>query len=183
MRVPVLTGSTAKAVLERGHDQLPTYGIGKEIGAEEWKQLGGELIRLGYASRSDDKFATVDLTDEGLAALKSRREVRVRRAPRIEKSRMDRSRRKVAEDFAYDQALFEQLRKLRRELANARDVPAYVIFSDVSLRHMARFYPDSDLAFESTPGVGRKKAVEFGKVFMSAIRDYVRESGQQVFAN
>jgi len=56
-----------------------------------------------------------------------------------------------------------------------------VIFSDVTLRHLSRFYPDSDLAFEATPGVGRKKAVEFGKVFMSAIRDYVRESGKEVF--
>ena len=181
--VDVLTGSKAKAIFERGHDQLPTYGIGKELSADEWKRLANELIRLGYASRSNDQFSTIDLTDEGLAALKSRLEVRVRRAPQIQKSRVEKSRRKVAGDFAYDSALFEELRKLRRDLADARDVPAYVIFSDVSLRHMARYYPDSDLAFEATPGVGRKKAVEFGKVFMSAIRDYVRESGQQVFAS
>jgi ATP-dependent DNA helicase RecQ len=88
----------------------------------------------------------------------------------------------VATEFAYDETLFERLRKLRRELADDRDVPAYVIFSDLTLRHLARFYPDSDLAFEATPGVGRKKAVEFGKVFMSAIRDYVRDSGKEVFA-
>ncbi len=179
--VDVLTGSKSKAILDRGHDQLPTHGIGKDMAADEWKQLAGELIRMGYASRSNDKFSTIELTDDGLEALKSRREVRVRRAPRIEKARVAKSRRKVAEDFAYDEALFEHLRKLRRDLADARDVPAYVVFSDVTLRHLARFYPDSDLAFEATPGVGRKKAVEFGKVFMSAIRDYVRESGRQVF--
>jgi hypothetical protein len=46
---------------------------------------------------------------------------------------------------------------------------------------MARHYPDSDLAFEATPGVGRKKAVEFGRRFLGAIRDYVRENGRQVF--
>jgi len=181
--VEVLIGSKSKAVLDRGHDKLPTYGIGKELTDNAWKQLANDLIRMGYALRSSDKFATVDLTDEGLEVLKSRREVRVRRAPRIERARVAKTRRKVAEDFAYDSALFEQLRKLRRELADARDVPAYVIFSDVTLRHLARSYPDSDLAFEATPGVGRKKAVEFGKVFMSAIRDYVRDSGKEIFAS
>ncbi len=92
-----------------------------------------------------------------------------------------RARRKVKEDFEFDGELFERLRKLRREIADARDVPAYVIFSDVSLRHMARFYPDSDLAFEATPGVGKKKSVEFARRFLAVIRDYVAEHGREVF--
>jgi ATP-dependent DNA helicase RecQ len=179
--VEVLRGAKTKGILDRGHDGLPTYGIGADKSADEWKHLAGELIRLGYASRSADAYATVDLTAEGLDLLKSRREVRVRLAPRIEKARVDRKRRKVAEEFAYDEALFDQLRKLRRDIADHRDVPAYVIFSDVSLRHMARHYPDTDLAFEATPGVGRKKAVEFARRFLGLIRDYVRENGQQVF--
>jgi ATP-dependent DNA helicase RecQ len=181
--VDVLRGSKSKGVIDRGHDGLPTYGIGADMSADQWKHLAGELIRLGYASRSADEFATVDLTDAGLALLKSRSEVRVRLAPRIEKARVDKKRRKVAEDFAYDDALFDKLRKLRREIADNKDVPAYVIFSDVSLRHMARYYPDSDLAFEATPGVGRKKAVEFSRRFLSVIRDYIRENGRQVFAD
>lgn len=180
--VDVLRGAKSKGVLDRGHDSLPTYGIGAEKSAEEWKHLAGELIRLGYAARSANEYATVELTDEGMEMLRSRREVRVRLAQRIEKTRVDRKRRKVAEEFACDEALFDRLRVLRREIADARDVPAYVIFSDVSLRHMARHYPDSDLAFEATPGVGRKKCVEFSRRFLSAIREYVRENGQQVFA-
>jgi ATP-dependent DNA helicase RecQ len=87
----------------------------------------------------------------------------------------------VAVDFAFDDDLFERLRKLRREIADARDVPAYVIFSDVTLRHMARYYPDSSLAFEATPGVGRKKSVEFAARFLKLIQDYIAESGRQVF--
>jgi ATP-dependent DNA helicase RecQ len=175
--IDVLLGSKAKAVLERRHDSLPTWGIGRELTADEWRQLAGDLLRMGYARRTDDKFMLVELTDEGLAALKSRQPIRVRRAVRAPV----RARKKVAGEFAFDEALFDRLRKLRRELADARDVPAYVIFSDVTLRHMARFYPDSDLAFEATPGVGRKKAVEFSTRFLKVIRDYVKESGQQVF--
>jgi len=180
--VEILTGAKTKGVLGRGHDQLPTYGVGKDMPPEEWKQLAGDLIRLGYAVRSDDKFATIDLTPQGLDVLKARTPVRVRRAPAGKfAAKGERARKKVAADFAFDEALFERLRKLRREIADAKDVPAYVIFSDVTLRHMARHYPDSSLAFEATPGVGRKKAVEFSARFLAAIRDYVAESGQQVF--
>lgn len=182
--VDVLLGSKAKGVLDRGHDRLPTHGIGRDMAAEEWKQLAGELIRLGYAMRSDDKFATVDLTAEGLQVLKSRSPVRVRRTPAGKfAGKGGRARKKVTTDFAYDETLFDRLRKLRREIADARDVPAYVIFSDVSLRHMARHYPDSSLAFEATPGVGRKKSVEFGPRFLKLIQDYVAEAGRQVFGD
>ncbi len=175
--VDVLLGSKAKAIVDRGHDRLPTHGIGKELSADEWKQLAGELIGLGYAARSNGKFATVDLTGEGLEALKSRQRIVVKQAMKAP----PRARRKVKEDFEFDAELFDRLRKLRREIADARDVPAYVIFSDVSLRHMARYYPDSDLAFEATPGVGRKKSVEFARRFLAVIRDHVAENGRQVF--
>jgi ATP-dependent DNA helicase RecQ len=180
--VEILVGAKTKNVLARGHEQLPTYGVGREQTAEEWKQLAGDLVRLGYAARSDDRFATVDLTPEGREILRSRALVRVRRTPagRVA-AKGTRSRKKVAGDFAFDDALFERLRRLRREIADARDVPAYVIFSDVTLRHMARNYPDSSLAFEATPGVGRKKAVEFAPRFLKAIGDYIAESGRQVF--
>ncbi len=179
--VEILRGSEAAGIVERGHDRLPTHGIGRDVSAEGWKQLAAELIRLGYASRTDDKFATVDLTDEGLAVLRERRAVRVRRAPAAKRAEARPARRKVAGDFAFDDALFQLLRGLRREIAAAKNVPPYIIFSDASLRHMARFYPDSDLAFEGTPGVGRKKSVEFARRFLKVIRDYVAEHGRQVF--
>lgn len=179
--VEILRGSQAAAIVDRGHDRLATHGIGKDVSAEGWKQLAGELVRLGYAARTDDKFATIDLTDEGLAVLRERRPVRVRRAPAARRAEAKPARRQVAGDFAFDEALFQKLRTLRREIAAAKNVPPYIIFSDATLRHMARHYPDSDLAFEGTPGVGRKKSVEFARRFLKVIRDYVAESGQQVF--
>lgn len=183
--IDVLRGSSAAAIVDRGHDRLPTHGIGKDVSVDGWRQLAGELIRLGYASRSEDQFATVELTDEGLAALKDRRSIRVRRTPAAKRAAGPGSRpagaRKVAGDFAYDDALFQKLRVLRREIASAKNVPPYIIFSDASLRHMARYYPDSDLAFEGTPGVGRKKSVEFARRFLGVIREFIAENGRQVF--
>jgi len=75
-----------------------------------------------------------------------------------------------------DEVLFERLRALRRQLADERGVPAYIIFSDVSLREMARKYPTTSTEFRRTPGVGEQKLKDFGEVFMSAIRSHSAEN-------
>jgi len=175
--IEVLTGADTENVRKRGHDKLPTYGIGQELSSPEWKTLAGDLIRLGYARRSDDRYATVDISDEGLAALRERREIRL-----VRPTKSERGRRKVVEDIEFDEALFERLRALRKELATARDVPAYVIFSDVTLRHLAREYPVTVTEFARTQGVGQKKVAELSGVFLEAIRAYVGQHGRRDFA-
>jgi ATP-dependent DNA helicase RecQ len=77
--------------------------------------------------------------------------------------------------------LFEQLRDLRRRLADERDVPAYVIFSDVTLREMARNYPTTPTEFRRIPGVGEQKVKDFGQRFLHAIGDYVAKNPRQTF--
>ncbi len=72
-----------------------------------------------------------------------------------------------------DEQLFEQLRALRRKIADERDVPAYVIFSDASLREMARAYPTRLGDFARIPGVGEQKLKNFGDAFVALISDYV----------
>ena len=84
----------------------------------------------------------------------------------------------VRED-GYDRVLFERLRRLRKELADQRDVPAYVIFSDASLRQMARDYPGDEGAFRRIGGVGDKKLREFSREFLAEIRDHL-QSGPRV---
>lgn len=176
--IAVLTGSQSAAVIGRGHDKLPTHGIGTELDADGWKRLAAELIRSGYAARSTDKFATVDITEKGLAALKQRSRISVKRLAETKA----RARKKTAEEFEFDNALFEKLRALRRELAAARDVPAYVIFSDVALRWMSRDYPTNRGEFGATPGVGRRKVAEFSEPFLAVIARHIAEDGRQVFS-
>jgi ATP-dependent DNA helicase RecQ len=71
--------------------------------------------------------------------------------------------------------LFEKLRLVRRTLADERNVPAYVIFSDVSLREMARSFPETRPEFRRIPGVGEQKLREFAEPFLAAISDYRRK--------
>jgi ATP-dependent DNA helicase RecQ len=75
-----------------------------------------------------------------------------------------------------DKALFERLRGLRRKLADERNVPAYVIFSDVSLREMAKNYPRTGAEFRQIQGVGEQKLKRFGDAFLGEIKDYLDTS-------
>jgi ATP-dependent DNA helicase RecQ len=72
-----------------------------------------------------------------------------------------------------DEALFQRLRKLRRQIADEREVPAYIIFSDTSLREMACARPSSAAEFARIPGVGEQKLRDFGEQFTAVIRGYV----------
>ncbi len=179
--IEVLTGGASEKVLKWGHDKISTYGIGKEHSRAEWQALGREIIRLGYCRQSAEKFSTLELTAEGVELLRARSAVTLTRPP-AEPERGRDGKRRVG-DIACDEALFEMLRKLRKEIADSRDVPAYIIFSDVSLRIMAREYPATERDFANITGVGTKKLDEFGAQFMDAILKHLRENPRQVFAD
>mgnify|MGYP000353785066 CR=1 FL=1 len=83
---------------------------------------------------------------------------------------------------AHDEMLFHHLRQLRKNVADERDVPAYVVFSDVALRQMAREYPANEREFMQISGVGSRKLQEFGTVFLNAIADYLETQPRQRFS-
>ena len=175
--VDVLLGAAHEKIRRWKHDELSTYGIGKEHMRQEWLAIGRELIRLGLLSQTASKFSIVELTAEGWAVLNERKSVTLSRqvapppaAPRSVSS-LTRAERNGA--IVCDEALFERLRRLRRTLADARNVPAYVVFSDVSLRQMARDLPRDEPAFLRITGVGDKKLREFGHLFLADINAYL----------
>jgi ATP-dependent DNA helicase RecQ len=71
-----------------------------------------------------------------------------------------------------DESLFDELRALRKRLADQRDVPAYVIFPDTTLRAMARDVPRNATEMRQIPGVGDKKLQDYGDVFLAALAAY-----------
>src|SRR5438128_2379584 len=136
--VDVLAGADTEAIKQRGHDELSTYGIGGDVKRTAWLAIGRELLRLGFVAAAPGKFATLQLTAAGREALRNRNSIMLTKPFDVEARK--RAKRRAGE-IECDEALFEQLRVLRRQIADERDVPAYVIFSDVSLRGMARVYP------------------------------------------
>jgi ATP-dependent DNA helicase RecQ len=175
--VEVLTGAATDKVRRWGHEQLSTYAIGQEHSRLEWAAIGRELVRLGFLRQSTGKFSVLEITAEGLATLKQRRPVRLTKpvsAPEPQRHRVG--------EIACDEVLFERLRRLRKALADERDVPAYIVFSDVTLRHMARAYPTSLREFARLSGVGERKLREFSQPFLAEIAAHLQSSPRQMFA-
>lgn len=178
----VLTGGKSEKLLRWGHDTVSTYGLGRDQPRAYWVDLGRQLLRLGLLEATEDKFATVSVTERGMQTLRDRSPVLLTRpmaAPRAAGSGRRRSPR--AGEIACDEGLFDVLRKLRAELAKARNVPPYVIFSDATLRHMARDYPRDEVALLQVPGVGERKLSDFGQVFLATIGGWLHTNPRRNF--
>jgi len=175
--VDVLRGADTEAIRQRGHNELSTYNIGSELKRGEWQAIGRELLRLGLIECAPGKFATLSLTPAGLEALRNRTSIVLTKQIDI----VEKAPRRRAGAIECDDALFDRLRALRRQLADERDVPAYIIFSDVSLREMARKYPTNSTEFRRIPGVGEQKSKDYAKPFLAEIRKYLATSSRRTF--
>jgi ATP-dependent DNA helicase RecQ len=174
----VLTGGLSERVQRWSHDRIKTHGVGRAMPRPYWVDLGRQLLREGLLAASDDKFPTVSVTQKGIDVLKSRATVMLTR-PMAESKFSTKSR---TGEIPCDTGLFEQLRFLRKELADARNIPPYVIFSDVTLKHFSRDYPQNKETFQQMPGVGEKKCQDYGEVFLQVILDWLGENPRLEFA-
>jgi len=176
--VEVLTGAETEGIRKWGHEKLSTYGIGGEHSRPEWKAIGRELIRLGLVRQAAlEKFGVLGLTDEGLVVLKERKPVRLTRpvaAPEPKAHRVG--------EIACDALLFARLVRLRKQLADERAVPPHILFSDVTLRQVARDYPANERALARISGMSERKLQEFGRVFLAVIAGHLETQPRQIFA-
>ena len=177
--VDILRGADTEMIRQRRHNELSTYGIGRDLKRDAWQAIGRELLRLGLVECSPGRFATLTLTPTGREVLRNRTPITLTKqidiAAQKEKPR--------AGAIECDEVLFEQLRALRRQLADERDVPAYVIFSDVSLREMARNYPTTASEFRRIPSVGEQKLKDFAQPFLSEIKNYLATNPRRTFSD
>ncbi len=167
--IEILTGAETEKIRRWRHDQLSTYGIGRDLSRPEWSAIGRELLRLGFLVQESGEYPTIALSEDGLEALRSRRVIHLTKPIHAKKSSTPRSGQ-----IECDETLFDRLRKLRKRLADERSVPAYVVLGDAPLRQMARDYPESPDALRGISGIGEKKLAEFGRLFIDEIRDYLK---------
>src|SRR5207247_4182180 len=125
--IEILTGADTQAIRQRHHNELSTYGIGRDLKRNAWQAIGRELLRLGLIECAPGKFATLTLTKVGRETLRDRTPITLTKQIDI----AEKAVRGEAGAIECDEALFERLRGLRRQLADERGVPAYIRFSDV----------------------------------------------------
>lgn len=181
--VDVLCGAHTEKIRKWGHQSLTTYGIGRDTPRPEWIALGRQLVQIGYVETSPDAFQTLSVSQSGLAILRTRAPIMLTRAPAAAPATARRDPAAKPGSLPCDEGLFAELRALRKRLADDRGVPPYVVFGDLSLRHMCRNYPRDDRAFLAIPGVGVQKLADYGQPFLHAIGQWLKTNAPQSFAS
>jgi ATP-dependent DNA helicase RecQ len=161
----VLRGKSSARIRTFRHESLSVFGIGKEFAEPQLRELIGELMEKGLLAKADGKYPTLALTDRGREWL-NQKETIVLSKPQ---DRLEVAEHKDDEVADFDTALFEELRAVRKALADAQRVAAFVIFGDRSLREMAAYYPQSVERFGQIYGVSARKAQAYGEQFLEVI--------------
>ena len=175
--IDVLRGSKGERVLAQGHDKLSVYGIAASDSRDELRDRLEDLKREGLLSVSDGEFPTLSVTSRGRDFLRGRETLVLSRpAGRQGAADSGRGGNRVAADD-YDGGLYSALAALRREIADERGVPAYVIFGNRALQDMARRVPRTPAEFARVSGVGRAKLEDLGGPFLEHINAYASERG------
>ena len=173
----VLRGSKAKKVLDNSHDELSTYGIGLEWSKNQWIQLSKMLIRKGYLEK-DAEYGSLVMTENAGKILNggdSLKGILDRTQTTSPGAKSPRTSSDV--ENKYDEYLFEELRKRRKEMADDQEIPPYVIFPDTTLIEMSFYYPQSKESLMGIYGVGSTKLKKYGDEFLEIITGYCREKG------
>jgi ATP-dependent DNA helicase RecQ len=166
--IDVLRGSKSQKVFKFGHQHLSTYGIGMECSKRQWTKLARQFINKGLLIQ-DTEYGSLRLTQKGWAVLRTKQTV----LGHLDEEKIPKLSPEIHTPD-YDLKLFEILRKKRKELADAAQVPAYIVFSDKTLIEMAHRYPQSRQAFMDIHGVGMVKYENYGCIFLEIIRQYCR---------
>jgi ATP-dependent DNA helicase RecQ len=170
----VLRGNATEQVTARGHADLSTFGLLAGASVDEVRGYIDQLIAHGLLQQTDDQYPVLQLTSNGVTAMRNPSaiaDLTLSRQRRVEKGRSaPRARIEVESWQGVDRALFDRLREMRLDIARSRGVPPYVIFHDSTLRELARIRPRSLRELEGVYGMGARKIESLGAVVLETIR-------------
>jgi len=173
----VLAGSREQRIVANGHDRLSTWGLLKDHDRRRVRDWIEQLVGQGFLAKTGE-YDTLRVTADGRDVLRGAV------TPKLLKPAAGKPRReaKTARESwqGVDKGLFEELRKLRRKLAEERGLPPFVVFSDATLRDLARRRPSTFEGLLDVHGIGDKKRAEYGGDFLAAVTDYSQEHGLAV---
>ncbi|MEW7991440.1 MAG: DNA helicase RecQ [Candidatus Thiodiazotropha sp.] len=174
--VDVLLGKESERIKGFGHDRVSTYGIGCDLGAAEWRSVYRQLIAHGLLSVDLEGYGGLHLTQASRPVLRGETPLMLRKTRKMKPKRRAKQI-DAAEVGDADHALWQALRALRLELAQAQGVPAYVVFHDATLMEMAERRPRDRQQLAMISGVGDHKLARYGDAFLRVLRD-IPDEGQ-----
>ncbi|MBK1856101.1 DNA helicase RecQ [Verrucomicrobiaceae bacterium 5K15] len=171
----IVAGASTAKIKQFEHDQLPTYGVGRDRPKSYWRSVLDALIAGGQLQLSTAQFPVPQLTEAGAEVLYGREKFSMSEDTRVEPEKVSRGRAQGGEPMPCHEGLFQHLRSLRKEVADATKVPPYVVFSDRSLRAISAAMPENEDELLLLHGIGQNKCEKYGADFLSAIADYLQQ--------
>ncbi len=167
--IDILRGSKSKKVIEFNHQNLSTYGIGKNFSKEIWMKLVRQFMKQRLIVSDTEIPGVLKLTEKAYNVMKG--------AETVMGSMHEDRKRNILDSHnkEYDSGLFEILREKRKELAATENVPPYVVFSDKTLFEIASLFPQSHESLLNIHGIGAHKIEKYGEILLSIITRYCSE--------
>jgi ATP-dependent DNA helicase RecQ len=190
--IDLLKGAATQEIIEKKYDQLKTYGVGRDIPARDWQDYLLQMLNLGYFEVAYNEKNHLKITEAGKKVLfgKERAQlVVIKREEHLgQESKKGKKKTKIQEPQApvltpavfenEDEYLFEELRVLRKKLADSQAIPAYIVLSDKTLHLLSSAKPTTIEAFGEISGIGEFKKEKYGKDFVEVIRRFLNKSGK-----
>ena len=164
--IEILLGSTTDKILERGHDQLPTFGVGKDYDRRQWQAIFRQMMGHDLLRPDPARHGALRMTEKARPILRDEATIQLRRDTIRAAKSGPKVRQMVSEE---DAPLLSALKAKRRALAESQGVPAYIIFNDRTLVEMAETRPRTLDDMARIGGVGAKKLDSYGKAFLEVI--------------
>ncbi len=171
--IDVLLGRNNERIIKLRHNNISTFGIGKELKEGEWRSVFRQLIAMNFANVDVEGFGSVELTDKARPVLRSEMRLNLRKDIVTKKTSKKDNKTKT---FQPDNILWEKLRTKRLELAKAQDVPPYVIFHDSTLEEMVSKRPSNLKQFSQLSGVGKSKLERYAQAFIDILNEHPQPS-------
>lgn len=184
--IDILKGAATQEIIERGYDKLKTYGAGRDIPARDWQDYLLQMLNLGYFEVAYNEKNHLKITEAGRKVLFGHERallVVIKREDYTEKKAGKKRKQSAPNDVLFptpmvfeneDEQLFEELRVLRKRLADQQAIPAYIVLSDKTLHLLASSRPTTIETFGEISGIGEYKRDKYGKDFIEVIRKFVR---------
>lgn len=168
----IIMGAKNKRILQLGHDELPTHGVGKHQTRPFWRRFSEGLLADGLLESVGETYKTLQITPKGEEVLYGRAGYTYA----VLKGEKKKVPSKNVDEKGYSTELFAALKEVRTRLSNDNDVPPYVIFADKSLRQMCLYYPQTEGQMLGMHGVGSAKMAKYGHEFLTVIQKYVEDN-------
>lgn len=170
--IDILAGSKNKKIAERGHQKLSVFGIAGDFSKEELRNIVSQLVGKKLIMKTGEEYPVLALGERGKKFLKNRENILLYKP----ESSREAIRKSAVVEADYDRDLFDELRLLRKKIADEKGVPPFVVFGDLALMQMATYFPQSEESFAKISGVGEEKLKQCGKIFTDVIRVYAKEN-------